>query len=87
MSRVKGPKFSETRDRGVETRPYEASGRRERMGRTSVTIWCPFCNAGIEAFVWSLAGGGKRCTCGALFASGGNAYHFAAPIEEGQVER
>ena len=49
MSRAKGAKFSETRDRGVETRPYEASGRRERMGRTSVTIWCPFCDAGIEA--------------------------------------
>lgn len=38
-----------------------------RMGRTSALIRCPFCKRTVEVFTWSLAGGGKRCECGALF--------------------
>lgn len=83
MSKPKGPTFAQTRDANVEQRAFETSGRRERMGRTSVTIWCPFCSRGVETFVWSLAGGGKRCDCGAIFTSMGNAYHFAANAETG----
>jgi len=28
---------------------------------------CPFCDTVTEAYVWSLAGSGKRCECGAKF--------------------
>lgn len=38
-----------------------------RMGRTSARVDCPFCGQAVEVFTWSLAGGGKRCACGALF--------------------
>ena len=30
-------------------------------------IRCPFCDTVTEAYVWSLAGSGKRCECGAKF--------------------
>lgn len=31
---------------------------------------CPFCKAQTKAFWWSLAGGGKKCDCGAKYDSG-----------------
>lgn len=31
---------------------------------------CPFCGAHTQAFWWSLAGGGKKCDCGAKYGSG-----------------
>ncbi len=37
-----------------------------RVGRTLVRLTCPFCQADVEAYLWSLAGSGKRCSCGAL---------------------
>lgn len=36
------------------------------VGRTKVVLECPFCAATVEAFLWSLAGSGKRCACGAV---------------------
>lgn len=30
---------------------------------------CPFCQGEIKAFWWSLAGGGKKCYCGAKLHS------------------
>jgi hypothetical protein len=35
-------------------------------GRSYCYVTCPFCGAEVKAYVWSLAGGGKRCPCGAL---------------------
>ena len=31
---------------------------------------CPFCAAQVQAFWWSLSGGGKKCDCGAKLDSG-----------------
>lgn len=31
------------------------------MGRSTVFVTCPFCGRRTEAYVWSLAGSGKRC--------------------------
>lgn len=35
-------------------------------GRTTADIECPFCQCVMQVRVWSLAGSGKRCDCGAL---------------------
>lgn len=40
---------------------------RRPAGRSAVLIRCPWCGTDTEARVWSLAGRGKRCECGALF--------------------
>lgn len=37
-----------------------------QFGRTQVRADCPFCHQTVDAYLWSLAGGGKRCECGAL---------------------
>lgn len=39
---------------------------RSAMGKSTVIVTCPFCHRDVEAYKWSLAGGGKRCSCGAL---------------------
>lgn len=38
---------------------------RASIGRNEVYITCPFCGVETLAYLWSLAGGGKRCQCGA----------------------
>ena len=38
----------------------------QRFGRGTVKIVCPFCDDHVTAYVWSLNGGGKKCSCGAL---------------------
>jgi hypothetical protein len=38
---------------------------RSTVGRTEVYIVCPFCGTENKAYLWSLAGSGKRCQCGA----------------------
>jgi hypothetical protein len=35
-------------------------------GRSYCYITCPFCEAEVKAYIWSLSGGRKRCDCGAL---------------------
>jgi hypothetical protein len=56
----------------VDRRTHATFARYERPGRTSVVIQCPFCGVTVVAYVWSLAGSGKRCPgCGALHTSGG----------------
>jgi hypothetical protein len=29
-------------------------------------VKCPFCKEEFEVYIWSFAGSGKRCSCGAL---------------------
>ncbi len=36
------------------------------MGRTRWIFDCPACGVEVVGFLWSLAGRGKRCVCGAL---------------------
>ena len=55
-------------------RPYTfvAEGNDVSVTPTASAYWkilCPFCEETVQAFKWSLAGGGKRCHCGAYFTS------------------
>jgi len=60
-------KYDQTRSRKNEGYDYRAKAN----GRSSVLIDCPFCGTTVEAAVWSLAGGGKRCSdCGAIHYAG-----------------
>lgn len=42
----------------------------QQAGKTTVEVLCPFCGTWVRAYVWSLAGCGKRCSCKALLGSG-----------------
>jgi hypothetical protein len=61
----------------MEAREWAASSRGADAGitgrRTQKTVEtsCPFCGAWTKIYVWSLAGSGKFCSCGAKFSSGG----------------
>ena len=50
-------------------RPRKDTVLYRRMGRTAVSIRCPFCGYVTTGFIWSLSGSGKKCPgpgCGAL---------------------
>lgn len=47
-------------------RVHEKFNYNSNFGRSTVDIKCPYCSAITTAFVWSLAGSGKKCKCGAL---------------------
>jgi hypothetical protein len=67
---------------------YATRGRTSRMGRSSVTIVCPCCGTECEAYVWSLAGSGKRCpnpACRALHCSLGT-YPNKIPAAEAKTD-
>ena len=50
-----------------EDRVHDRYRGRSAMGRSTVWITCPFCDTKVEAYIWSLAGSGKRCPgCGAI---------------------
>lgn len=50
-----------------DVRPHDGLTELWRgVGRVRVRLTCPFCNADVEAYLWSLAGSGKKCTCGAV---------------------
>jgi len=45
------------------------------MGRSWIWIICPWCGKGFKAYIWSLAGCGKRCPgCNAMHTHYGYAY-------------
>ena len=56
---------TQARHRSEEARAYRASAGSHANGRSTIWITCPFCGTETECFLWSLAGSGKRCTCGA----------------------
>jgi hypothetical protein len=39
------------------------------FGKSTCIIECPYCGVETEAYVWSLAGCGKKCSCGAMHSS------------------
>lgn len=50
-----------------EDRPHTRYAGRSGHGTSTVEIVCPFCGTEVEAYIWSLAGGGKKCPeCGAI---------------------
>lgn len=58
---------------------YSVSDRITEMGKTRIQIQCPFCHEDFWAYIWSLAGGGKKCPkCGAIHSN----YGQAAPLRE-----
>ena len=48
-----------------ETRIYTYRSGASLMGRSYIYITCPFCGQEVKAYIWSLAGSGKKCPCGA----------------------
>lgn len=54
-----------------ETRPAKTLSVSRAHARTTALIQCPFCLRSVRAYVWSLAGSGKRCECGALLHGDG----------------
>ncbi len=60
---------------------YDTKAAREyRVVRTGLkppssnysVIRCPFCQTEVRAYWWSIAGGGKKCDCGAKHDQWGN---------------
>ncbi len=45
--------------------PPMRSGFVGRHGRSTVTVTCPICERDTEVYLWSFAGSGKICDCGA----------------------
>lgn len=78
---MKGPAWSQVHDPKlanlIEACGFGYKRKISQMGRTRVWIDCPFCKGTVEAYLWSIAGKGKRCDCGALFGGSGTVYHFA----------
>lgn len=57
-----------------EQRPWHTRFIMREFGKTRLHIDCPFCGGLVVAYLWSLAGGGKRCDCGAMIGHYGTAY-------------
>jgi hypothetical protein len=57
-----------------ECREHTKGDYRPEHGRSSITIICPFCNEHIKAYVMSLNGCGKRCSCGVMHSSRGYSF-------------
>lgn len=67
-------RFIDIRRPDCEMREHTRSSTRSRFGRSYCLIACPFCQSEVVAYIWSLAGGGKRCPCGAIHSSQGSTY-------------
>ncbi len=50
----------------TERREYTFTNGRSEMGRSIIYIDCPFCGSTVRAYLWSIAGVGKKCYCGAI---------------------
>ena len=53
-----------------ESRQHRSFNHRSKFGRSTVDIECPFCQEIVTAYIWSLAGSGKKCVCGAIHVTG-----------------
>lgn len=62
-------KITDIRGRKVEVLSHTILGGVSEFGRSKVHILCPFCRWDVWAYKWSLAGCGKKCSCGALHSS------------------
>lgn len=55
-------KLKRLKDRSkAETKALSMRPGVSEFGRSTVFVTCPFCGRKTEAYVWSLAGSGKRC--------------------------
>ncbi len=48
-------------------------GHVDLVGRSYAYLDCGFCGRTLRVFIWSFAGGGKRCPCGAKHSRSGSA--------------
>lgn len=46
--------------------PINLGARSSRHGGSTMMVKCPFCGSELEVYIWSFAGSGKKCSCGAL---------------------
>lgn len=46
--------------------PINLGVRSSRHGKSTMMVRCPFCEEMLEVYIWSFAGSGKKCSCGAL---------------------
>jgi hypothetical protein len=53
-------------------RPFTVKHTISEVGRTRWIFDCPFCGVEVVGFLWSLAGSGKRCACGAMHYMAGS---------------
>jgi hypothetical protein len=56
------------------------------QGRSHHRAACPFCNQMMTIYIWSLRGGGKRCTnadCKAMLGSTGTAFKLCYAAANG----
>ena len=74
--------YNDVHDPNCECKNYTVVGRHLVFGRSSLEIKCPFCNWVVTAYLWSLAGGGKRCDCGALHTNYGQTYKLKEQANE-----
>ena len=65
----------------AESRVHLCTNYRGFHGKSSVIIECPFCGDRVIAFVWSLAGSGKRCTCKEVIHHTRISFRDRVPIE------
>lgn len=67
----------------VERRKYSVHAEGlDRPSRRIIYFNCPFCETEVKAYVWSLCGGGKRCTsCNAIFGGFGSGIQFKELIK------
>lgn len=52
--------------------------------RRVVGVRCPFCSCVVEAHLWSIAGSGKRCECGAVIRRNNMTAGYVATEKEGR---
>ena len=58
-----------------EAKPHTYSNYVSRIGRSSIDITCPFCGTETKAYIWSMAGKGKKCDgCEAIHYNHGQSY-------------
>lgn len=73
--------FSDARAGKCEMRYATTISQHSEMGKSGVTLECPFCEAHVVAYYWSLAGSGKRCSCGAIIGGTGATWKLKDPAQ------
>jgi hypothetical protein len=64
-----------------ELRPYTTGYYRGVHGHSTLEVFCPFCGTKWDVYLWSFAGSGKRCTCGAMLSLRGGAWRKVEPTK------
>lgn len=62
------------------------SNLRSTYGKSTVDVLCPFCENKTNAYIWSLSGGGKRCSsCKDVLLTSGMAFMRFKTLEQTQL--